>query len=374
MTEPIHCSALPRIMSCPASSQQPTVRIDQTSPEAQVGTRVHAMIAHYLRQEASVDTWPEWPDLGELEPDVRFLWFRFMDVWREYGAGFEPVYIEQEFGGKLCGRNVQGTPDFVGINRETNVVAIFDWKTGYNERPAIDQLIGYSQIVPYAEFENLDPLPEMPLHLFLITGWLRLGIVDVKERPDPAEWRKRLAEALGSDAYNPTPENCQYCPLNHECDAHASQMRGCANALAERPFAELSTADFLGISLLLPSLEKRIGEYKDIRKQLLQRVGPQSLGDGRVIKLKPYQVKTVNLIKGWQLLSEALGIEGDMPELIETLGAAVNLKKDVVLSLVANRAGKGQMGKAKKELMEALEGIEALEIAKHEKISIEREE
>lgn len=331
----IHCSALPRILSCPQSRHAPTVRIEDESPEARIGSAAHEALAAEVRGDY-VDIEPIAQRHG-VEPDaIRPLYFTGRQIWRKYEQALTAVRVEEEASLVLDpdgAFKLIGTADVVA-ETDNGTLVVLDWKTGAEGDPWA-QLLGYAAM----HFQPGHQLCKC------IAAWLREQIVEIRDY-EPIEvndFFAQVIEALNSDTYNPTPQNCRFCGRRHECPARTALVRASisdflAEAKSRVPAPERLARLYPQVQLLKQALD----QYQAVLKATLEEHGPLPLGDGRQLVLE-------------EARRESLSPAAVLKELpVETVLPALSVSRPKLCRVIADGALRGQKKKAIDEFMSRL--------------------
>ena len=365
----IRCSALPRIMACPASAQPPKIKIDGDSEPARMGTAVHEVLAQVVTE--GLDAVPNLePTIKKYRVDrdeLRMLAWFGLNTWQSIRAETRVVAVEEHLESEeFSGLTVTGSPDVICAHEDTIVVV--DFKSGWIERNYEDQLMGYlflaAQHYPsYTGYKR-------------ICVWLRTSEVDtVNVAPQELDdWAERLAERVQqTETYDPSPPACEFCPRAHECTARrvmieAAMKDMCAlvDGGGQRPE---TLAEVYPFKKLIDGVLKM---YDGMLKTVLKE-GPLPVGDGRMISLEDVQRDYLYLDRIAKPLMVEFGCK-DLPDLIETLGPdAVTVPKKTIQDIAGMAAFKGEKGQAKKEIIENLRHADAIVTRTSPRLTLKKE-
>jgi len=344
-------SDLPRILRCPASQQPPAVSIEAESDVARLGTAVHAALARLVSGEfADLDAIAD--ASGVDRDDLAPLFFAGKSIWEEYTDAIEVLAVEKEYSDTMEGPSdieLVGHPDLVGRTLEDDepVIVLWDWKSGSPNLGYFDQLLGYLVLV---ETEHAATEGRVYDHAKAIVVWLRDGIVDIRDVDNAMrdEWRERVVYAIEHpDQYGPSAETCQYCPRRYECPARDGMAQATANALVKaNDILALAPASLAALKPKADLLKGILKEYDAALKHALEG-GPIAIDDDRELYLQERARSNIDLSSGLPAL--LLHCEG-----IENLAPALKVSKGELMKLVGARAERGEKGKRRAALMEAL--------------------
>jgi len=350
----VRCSALPRVLRCPASlAQSRDIVIGSGSADAQRGTHVHHALALHV---AGKDV----PFAG-MEDDVRMLYYMALQIWKDYSDSLvllDPP--ETGMSGDLNGTTITGTPDLIAqIPAETPTLVVWDWKTGTGSiGDYLDQLLGYAWLAQkkHPEYKTCK----------IIVAWVRDRAVEILDVDDAVmtDWEKRLKWALAHpEAYRPSEHACRYCG-SVECEARAAYMRGAASALMKVE-GGLVPADLAKLYPQSKALAKALRQY-DAALRIALAQGPLDIGNGKVISLAAQPRKSVGVEKGLPALKASLpGVD---------LEPCLSIKTGELKKLISGTAAQGQKGKEIERVMGELEAAGAVETKTSEVISVRRKE
>jgi hypothetical protein len=217
------CSSLPRIMRCPASAVPPAVLIERSGDDARLGTAVHSVLSQCVNEhqspgfaqlmEAAKANGVETEDVGHLAWNG---WKCWLQVYHEYPNRVTEEDISMEADG-IC---LTGHPDVYSVSDFDDTIRILDWKGGFLEADARDQLRGYGAI-----------LMKRHPHIQRVRAE-RIGLRGMTrdwwtwERDEIASWWQRLVDLVhGPERFSPSPESCRYCPRGASCPAKTALLQ-----------------------------------------------------------------------------------------------------------------------------------------------------
>ena len=362
----IRCSSLPRIMSCPASLDVGDVQIQSSSDNASIGTAVHEVMADIIRDgDLQIPELYPYADRNNVEvDDIRFLCWRGLAIWKQYEPMIQNVEVELEYETAISEEiELTGHPD-VTATLESGQGVIIDWKTGA-DRDSIYQLIGYAALC----------FTGNPSGVKVIVANLRENMSEVRNYDSDQidEFADKISSVVrsGSNQYNPTSDNCQYCPRRMDCPARQSMMQS-ASAVMEchGKTGALSTREGLALAYeKSKQLKKALEEYDAALKMALKDCGDITLPDGRVLTLEECERETILI--GEQFLDSWSSIrdENNFLEISNVIGAeAFTVKKQAVIKAIRDAAPKGKKDEAEERFMKELRAAGCVKNTKFEKI------
>lgn len=350
------CSALPRIMACPASSQAPDIAISGDSEPARLGRAVHEamtlVVNEGLRAPPDLTKIAENHGVEDLDELAMLVWFG-VRTWQRISRETKVLAIEQYLDSLGDQLTLIGTPDIV-CEADDGSLIVVDWKSGYVERDYRNQIKGYLWLVSRKA--------EHDIFKGCIV-WLRTCEVETfaMTRIQLNEWRDELLKALDNDAYSPGA-HCEFCPLSHECAAKSALVRSTASELVSLEIGK-SVLSPKQIGELYPHkilLKRALDAYDEILKMTIREHGPQPTGDGRILDLTKRDRDYFYLDRIAKPLGKAFDCSC-MEELIETLGPdAITVTKKIVQEVAGCQAPKGGIGKAKAAIIQSLRDANAV--------------
>jgi len=383
----IRCSSLPRVLACPASLQEPEVRIDSVGDEARVGSAVHECLAGAVSQ-SSFDTASSARNFKVPEQDVRPLVWRGVKIWNDIQDSLAVAVVEEQMHEVVVGSCVEdhvslsGSPDIIAFTLadeeagEHADMIVWDWKTGVQGPEYIDQVMGYA-LLASKKFDY-----DLATHGCKgAIAWVREGgweIVDLT----PAmfdDFGARLAAVQSEpDRYGPSEAACKYCPRRHECPAQTALARSAIADLTavESQLTDMVPADLAALKPKADVLKRLLGLYDKSLKAAVVEAGSLSRGDGREMYMSTREKRKLVLETAWPVLAELLGVDPEyFPTLLEKLSdmGAIDVKLTKVLDAVGDGAAKGQKGKKKDDARAQMDAIGAIEVHKYDVLTTRKE-
>ena len=347
MAEPItiHCSSLPRILSCPASlDTDKKVELRSADSDASlIGQAVHAALAHYVQTGEVPDLDTVSLRFGVSRDQVAPLFFIGRRIWDDYSDALDVCGVEQQCGELLAeGLQLTGTADVVADTEGTSLL-IWDWKSGVATADHRAQLLGYAWL-------NRRSAPSGRIKLAVC--YLRdqsVEITDIDLKTDLVEFERQVAWAVAHpNTFCPSWENCRFCPRQSDCPARRTLIRATV--------ADLSTVEKLDalapadLGVLYPKvklLEGAIKHYHATLRNAVSATGPIPTGDGRELVMKTKPRSEILPQPAWPVLLKWMG-DADV------FSDALKLKKGELCSLVSDATPQGQKGKAIKAFLDEL--------------------
>jgi len=268
-------------------------------------------------------------------------------------------------------------PDIAGMSNDGKTLIVVDWKSGYLESDYTNQFKAYAYAC-YQKFK-VDYKIEK---IMLIAVWLRSRTFDVKEytvKEIEVDFIQELIKALESNVYSPSPDNCLYCPI-YDCKAKAALTRSSITSLVEMDDEDDSEALTLSMALAYPKIqfiEKAAKHARDVIKQSIEDTGCRiKIEDGKYLGLRDSKISTIHLIEAMPIIAAYIMGEPlpNYEALIMKIAPALSIKKGQLLDLIALTADKGEIGKNKKDFLEALENAGAMTTTVRKSLAIYKEE
>ncbi len=362
----IRCSSLPRIMSCPASLDVGEVQIQSSSENARIGTAVHEVMADIIRAGDfhMPELYPYADQNGVEVEDISFLCWRGLSIWKQYAPVLQNVEVEQERATVISDEiELTGHPD-VTATMEIGQGVVIDWKTGV-EKECVDQLLGYAALC----------FTGNPQGVKVIVANLRENVADVRnfESEDIDKFIEGGTAVVGmkKKPYNPTSENCQYCPRRLDCPAKAKFAESSVMAMESvHSNHSLTTPEQLaGLYDAAASLSRTLEQYKDALKMAVKDAGSITLPDGRVLTLEECERDTISANCDFWLTAQTFIGGTEEAETADKIGEdAFTVKKQAVIKAVRDAAPKGEKDAAEERFMKELRSAGCVKTTKFEKI------
>jgi len=349
----IHCSSLPRVLSCPASLRAAEVHIDAGDSDAsRIGSAVHAALAHYVLGG-------EVPDLDALSlkfgverAQVAPLFFIGRRILADYEDAFTVDAVEVKAEDRIAPDiMIVGTGDIVGTT-DAGELLIWDWKSGVPTADHRAQLLGYAWL--WREKAKTGSAK-------LAICYLRdqsVEITDINMDEGLEEFERMVADAVAHpDTYNPTWENCRFCGRQSDCPARRQLIRSAVLDMAVSDKIEaLAPADLAALYPKVKLLEQALTHYHATLRNVVTVNGPQLTGDGRELRFQDRHRVEILLEPAWPVLLEQFGN-------VEVFTDALSVSRPALCDLVRGGVGRGQKGAAVDEFMLKLSQAGALRTA-----------
>ncbi len=372
----IRCSSLPRIMSCPASLEVGEVQIQSSSDNASIGSAVHEVMADIIRSGDfnMPDLYPYSARHGVDVEEIRFLCWRGLAIWKQFANSLVDIDVENEE--KTAIESTENGTYKTFLTGHVDVSAkmydeedegrgvIIDWKTGI-ERDSDAQLMGYAAL----HFLG------WPVGVKIITANLRENIVTIFDKTDEDIYQfvESVADVVNMEQkpYNPTADNCQYCPRRLDCPAKAKLAESSVMAMASvHSNHSLTTPEQLaGLYDAAESLSRTLEQYKDALKMAVKDEGSLKLTDGRVLTLEECERETISANCDFWLTAQTFIGGTEEAETADKIGEdAFTVKKQAVIKAVRDAAPKGEKDAAEKRFMKELRSAGCVKTTKFDKI------
>jgi len=218
----LRCSSLPRILSCPASLEPPTVQIQGDDEMARLGSAAHRLAVCTVKgEEVFYDAIAATAKEFAVDADELKILSRLIELsWQPLAEHFPDPYCEISFECFDDENDIEltGHPDVFSIVGTTAHIA--DFKTGRVEGDHDEQLRGYAFLI-------LDAYPDLT-DVWAATVHVRqrmLGDPIIMSRADLDQWWAGVVRTVKQTHYQPSHEACQFCPRRHSCPARTELMR-----------------------------------------------------------------------------------------------------------------------------------------------------
>lgn len=350
----IHCSALPRVLACPASLQAPALTIIGDSEASALGRAVHEALAISVRGDRA-DIKAISAKYGVKEKDVAVLHAIGMRDWNQYMEqfGFEVVAIEQEMSAVIAPGVVElvGRGDVIakaGGSAVPTIVAA-DWKSGSGSADHGPQVLGYAYLARMKWAADA---------YFSAVFYLRDQEVELTEcsAADLDELPKRIMYAVEhQEQYNPG-DACTFCPRVPDCPARmALVQQGVRDFATTNEAIDAMPAEVLASKFRLIRMVKSACEHaEEVLKVRVAELGPLPDGNGGALTLKQKPSTKVNAEKALPLLLARFGSA-------EALAPALTIGKGKLEDLAKQSAPRGKGAATIRAMLDELEEADALE-------------
>src|SRR5579859_5406568 len=297
-------------------------------------------------------------DLRELMD--RFAWPAWRSVLSYFPQPMTEAYYEWT---APDGHKLTGHIDVLDLSNP-HEARITDGKSGRLDMPHDNQVKGYAWLV-------LQNHPELCQVRTCILRW-RHRVADwaVYTRAGLEAWWDWMSGHLQDQTiFSPGP-HCGYCPRGATCPAKTALLQQACALLTAGKFS--LPADPLARAQVLLEVKERVKLLRDgldqahelVKAEVRAAGGIMDLGDGRALVLRDEKRRAINVRLGVGILQEALG----PARLLEML----KISKGDVEAAVGAKAGKGQKGKAIKELMDRLDSQGAMTTTITTKLEIKK--
>lgn len=370
-------SSLPREMGCPASASEPDIKIDSSTGPSIMGSCIHEVVVDPIRND---DAFIHKDHINELAAkyrvdnvkEVRILSYVAFRAYRENirpHIDLDTLMIEEEVKFSVGGVKRVGHMDGMALSVDHETLIVWDWKSGFVETDALNQLKGYG-------LGALKLFPDVK-NVTLVTVWLRsktLDVVELTRKELEVDFVKELREAQQSNTYNPDPKFCTYCP-KLQCPAKIKMNHSTINQLVEMADTEVVNVEEYAKSYdKILFLEKAIKSAKEAVKKHIKDNGRIKTDTG-YLDIVEKHVDKIDLEKAMPTLA-AFFVDEPLPnlkEVIDIIMPAISISKGRLLDIVGAHAPKGMKGKSKAFLMELLDKDDAVTVRVQEEIKAFKE-
>ena len=366
-TKKVRCSALPRIMACPASAGIPEFPMDVAGSAAALGTAVHAVLAELIARQGekdesgitpeSIDLFRQAEEHGVEADELRRLTWSGWRMWEQIEDRIDGIEVELEMHSIVGHVDLRGHADVsASVCGKPGTVFIHDWKSGWKEKGYLPQLKGYGLLRLLRDAAASS--------VIVSVGWLRTGILDVFEftRDELVAFGQELAGIMGDDCpkFSPSEAACEYCPMKMQCPARRELMVAAgrdllmiSGALVQDASSTEITPSML-VSLYPKSrmLKKLIEEYESHLKAAAEAAGGSIACEEGEISLTECSRKTITYAP--EVMAQFM-----TPEALESLRPTVT--KTALEKAVSDSASKGQKGVRKEACFAALAAAGCIE-------------
>lgn len=360
MSEPmtIRCSSTDRVMAC-ASSLTPTATpYTPNHDEAREGTAVHEALAVVVAgAEPDMDAIS---DKHRVERDnlVGLInWGR--QAWDKIQKYFPHPEPEKLMSAELGdGVVLRGTADVVSVVAPSSpAVAVLDWKSGWKPSEHPYQLMSYATLAA-AQRGPFDG------NVVGVEVWLRPGTLKVYRwsAEQLAAYRDSLLAQVRriGQQWGPSPQACQYCPLQLACQARREYVRSAITSLT--PVADERypvSRELIGqLWDKRTELRKALNQFDQIAGEMLAQ-GPIRLDTGRQLELVASERQLITPSKAFRYLRETLQLNPQEADQV------LSVSKTQLARVIQARSARGKGAAAIRQAMADLTEADALETYIH---------
>lgn len=361
----IRASSLDRLLSCPASYEAPTgPRLSGPDDAARTGTALHAIMvpivlgnpeldAHEIAEQYHVDA----DEVSMLRACARQLWDRVRDAFPEPSC-------ELEISENLFERHwANGTGDFLDLVGHVDVIScvdnevrVGDWKSGFVEARCENQLRAYAYlgIMAYRSMGHMVDRASV--------AQLRVRtreIIPARYTWDQLQrWYAGAVNRLqGEPTYNPSADNCRYCPRRLECPGRQQLLRSEAAVLNGEFDLPTMTPEQLRNGVVAARVLKSLCEdYLDAAK-----IEVTARGDLPGLAVVQEERREI-LPEAFDLLEKRLGLN--------VVKSLAKFSKTAIEKVVKENAPRGRKGVEAAEFIEELEAGGVVNVKTIEKLEV----
>jgi hypothetical protein len=358
----IRCSSLPLMAACAPAAESVAYKIESERGPSDLGTAFHACMARYVgRGESPAVTITQEAARNNVTPaDLAPLVWGASKVWRET---LEPLYpnaeVEREFSASDpdAGIELTGHLDIFSWVPEAREIRVLDYKTGYIDAEAREQLRGYAL---------LGMLNYPAASTASISKWqVREGKLETEVFTREALfawWEWLVAHVRESNIFR-SGDHCERCPRAFACEARTAALRQAAGwlpAMDGDALRELDADRMAEVLTQARALEKLLGRIIGTIKSEVSLRG-KSFGP---MFIKTEERTSINVGRGYGVLAQAIGVEKLIP--------MFKVGKGDVEDAVKATAPRGQKSAAVNNLMEQLGEAGALVISTIHKLEVRK--
>lgn len=352
----VRSSRLPLSMACPASLQAPGYLVNEDSIPARLGTAAHEGLGEQLQGKAVDEEQLELLAVKYTVPldELRMLFYQAYKLLHEGNIMkyFPQREVEVEVSSlALHPVEQKGHVDLRYYSEQSKTIYILDHKTGWLDSDCTHQIKSYG-------FQSLEDYPEAD-RVHTMVARTRDFVIDHETytKDELVAWgsvvKKRLVEER--DQYF-AGKHCTYCPHRLNCIAYEDWVRRSIQLIlswdSSKPFH--ITPEVIGnLYAAKSNLKKVIADVEDVLKTMANNVkGSLDCGDAYELRLESQITTEILFEQAWPMLSELV----DRAEWNE----AFKVRKTALEKIIKADAAKGQKSKHWMDLLDKLEGIEAL--------------
>jgi hypothetical protein len=330
---------------------------------AKLGSAFHVW-AESIFEDEPADV-PEIADRYGVDPDeLHRLAAYAYTAWRDIKDYFTPAsQAEVSFEGTAKSHpeyHFTGSTDRLEVQLEPTSpdppwACVLDWKTGRVEGSYEQQFRQYAWLVcmKYPEVQVV--------HVIACYVQLKFWETHTYTREQLTTWHEDFLRRLdnGIGRYQPG-DHCEFCPRRCTCPGAREYSRNAIETMSDIPLEQLTVEnrDELGPAYnecyrKVQHIMKRCEEFKASIKQLVHDVGGIPDGKGKMLGITETNRRSLDPMNAWPILQQYMS-DAEIAE-----ATKISLKK--CQDTVAARTS-GAKGEARKQLLRALEGAEAVRV------------
>lgn len=353
--ERIRASFLPIVAKCPGAMHdcgEVTIKADAGIVTAG-GSAVHEVCREIVATSERPEDLTPYVERHGCDPDFlgRASWYA-LQFWQEMRGAFPDPETEVALKAPFGPYRLTGHTDVLSILPDAMEIRILDWKAGYRtDADAEPQMRGYA----YLACETAD-VPEARATVV----WLADQTYQswTWTRDELRKWAHDTAERIehwGADPGEYTVgDHCRYCPRFFGCPGQTAILRTTVEDLAlmdEKP-ADIQLAQLGRIYPAVQNVERLCKAYRDMARAAVAVKGPIPVDDDMELALVASNRETIDAKTAWPILTKHL-TEAE-------LAPAVTISKTKVLKAISDKAARGQKGKVKAAVIDALKAAGAI--------------
>lgn len=340
----IHVSQMPMLSICSGLLTLPGESITYDSGDAAQGKLVHeaaAAIVEGREPQQGV------PFVGTLKA-----------IWAELSGGWTNAESEIDSVGHCGDYEIVGKMDVVARDGDTLVVV--DWFCGQNAPDKRVQGMGYCWLMSrHHEFQSF--------------RFIEVNVPDASMRA--WTWTREQLDSWAADFfYNlsrppsfSVGSHCRWCQKYASCPAHTALMRKAADVLQVVDAVERLPRGQKGqLWEPLKLLASMVEAAQESIKADVALNGDLPLGGDYVLRATDVERVEIAPLEAWPILSERFSDE--------ELAGCIKISKTELQSLASAKAPRGEKGKAKEEIIDALRVVGAVTQSVYQKVSRARKE
>lgn len=348
----LRSSSLPLFMTCSNALLNPDsiLRVETENETSLLGTLVHAQAESTVKH----GTYDLEGIRDRVSPDdygrAVMLFNNFLTVWRQAAVHMtEPV---TEYGFSVELRNVVVTGHIDVHHTDAKRAFVLDYKTGRQHEDHYHQMAAYA-------FGVWDKAGRPENFVVYVTS-VYLEDNSISPYTFTAErlaaWAEEVAAQVDTTRYT-AGRKCAFCTLQGACPAYRDYTAGSLAVLrGEAPppkvWEEMTPEERGDVMDRIYVIEKAIDRVKLTHRNVVKKLGRLAAGKNTEYVLRAETLTDIDPARALPILKARLGPAG--------VEKHTQFNLNAVLGAYAQRAAKGQKGKARKELFEELDAAGAI--------------
>jgi hypothetical protein len=347
------CSFLDTVMACSGSLVPVDNPFNPQNPEATEGTAGHEALARMVEdKDPEVDAIASkyHVDRGA----IAMILPRGREAWSQVKQWFPDPVTEYPMAADLePDVTVTGTGDVLSM--QPGVVAVLDWKAGWQPSDHPHQLRGYAALgIETARGRGYDVKEVLAVEVHV-----RVGTMEIHRwsSDDMEDWIRSLLKqvARAGTQWGPGPVACQYCPRQLVCDSLREYTHNGIAALIAADKGKMTPEKLASLWDYSRVVKRAVGRYEGLMHAALEGEGPIPLDEFRELSLVDTEKDKIIPAMVMRYLREDLELSA------MEINACARISKTALCDVVKARVPRGKGAGAIREMLAKLKRTGAIE-------------